>query len=60
MILRMIGMGLLAQAALGVAALGALAAGGTAVAVLACAAKRRAESKAAWPPEEPKAPDLAE
>jgi hypothetical protein len=49
MILRIIGTGLLLKAAIGVMA---VAAGGAGVVLLACAAKRRAEARAAWPAEE--------
>jgi hypothetical protein len=49
MILRIIGTGLLLKAAIGVMA---VAAGGAGVVLLACAAKRRAQARAAWPAEE--------
>jgi len=60
MILRVIGAGLLAKAAFTAAAVGALAVGGAGVALLACAAKKRAEARAAWPAEDDVPPAPAE
>ncbi len=57
MILRIIGTGLLLKAAIGVMAVEATGAGAV---LLACAAKRRAEARAAWPSEEKDAPPAEE
>lgn len=57
---RVIGVGILGVAVAGMAAVTAAALGGAGLAVLACAAKRRAEARTAWPKEEDVPPAPAE
>lgn len=60
MILRVIGAGILGTAVATAAAMTAVAVGGTGLALLACAAKRRAAARAAWPEERDAPPAPAE